>query len=646
MSELEQIHSAVKRAAQRRRWQRGWRGLWQGFLMGSCLWLTSLVVFKVFPIPFQIVIASAVGAGAFVVLGFIYGWLRPMSLAETARWLDEKQNLKERLSTALEISGKPIDEDWKHLLVSDAAGHARTLNAATLLPLQLPRASHWALLVLALGAGLGFVPEYRTKEYVQKQKDAVVIKDVGAKLVELTKRNLENRKPTLEPVRESLQAAEQLGDSLAKNPVTRAEALKDLASVTDKLKSDLKELGKNPALKSLDRAARQNGQASTATPAELQKQIDNLQKSLGDKSPTPDALDKLKNDLASAQKAAAGMPSKDSANGQAARQQLAQSLSNAAREAREMGLSLPDLDEAIAALQAEQTDLFLKDLNAALTDLEKLQEMAKAMQRLQQQASKLGKDLSEQLKNGQAELAQQTLNKMIEQLKASNLSKEQLEKIMQEVQKAVDPASKYGKVGECLSKACQQMKSGQKPGAAQSLADAADELKKLMDQMGDAQQLASALEALKKAQMCVGNCQGWGQCQGMGAGGKSGNKPGRGVGTWAEETGWIYYPEQNTGRWDNSGINRPDIDERGLTDRGEGELSDSLTPTKVRGQFSPGGPMPSITLKGVSIKGQSTVEYQEAVSAAQSEAQSAINHDQVPKAYRGAVKDYFDDLKP
>jgi hypothetical protein len=55
--------------------------------------------------------------------------------------------------------------------------------------------------------------------------------------------------------------------------------------------------------------------------------------------------------------------------------------------------------------------------------------------------------------------------------------------------------------------------------------------------------------------------------------------------------------------------------------------------------------MPSITLKGVSIKGQSKVEYQSAVMAAQSEAQGALNQDQVPRAYQGAVRDYFDDLK-
>ena len=75
------------------------------------------------------------------------------------------------------------------------------------------------------------------------------------------------------------------------------------------------------------------------------------------------------------------------------------------------------------------------------------------------------------------------------------------------------------------------------------------------------------------------------------------------------------------------------------------ELSDAFVPTKVRGQISPGGPMPSITLKGVSIKGQSKVAYAEAVAKAQSEAQSALSQEQVPRAYQGAVKDYFDDLK-
>jgi len=122
-----------------------------------------------------------------------------------------------------------------------------------------------------------------------------------------------------------------------------------------------------------------------------------------------------------------------------------------------------------------------------------------------------------------------------------------------------------------------------------------------------------------------------------------GGKPGSGVGTWAEEG--AQWDGQMSQGWDNSGVERPDMDPRGHTERGEGELSDALKPTKVKGQFSPGGQMPSITLKGVSIKGTSKVTYEEAATAAQSDAQSALSQEKVPRAYQNAVKDYFDDLK-
>jgi len=138
------------------------------------------------------------------------------------------------------------------------------------------------------------------------------------------------------------------------------------------------------------------------------------------------------------------------------------------------------------------------------------------------------------------------------------------------------------------------------------------------------------------------NGKGCALCKGRGWG--HGGKPGAGVGTWADETGWTYFSDHQEAV-DNSGITRPDMEGKGLTDRGEGEHNEHLMPTKVRGQISPGGSMPSITLKGVSIPGQSSVQFEEAAKAAQSEAQSALNQDQVPRAYRGAVRDYFDDLK-
>ena len=92
---------------------------------------------------------------------------------------------------------------------------------------------------------------------------------------------------------------------------------------------------------------------------------------------------------------------------------------------QDAGIQLPQIDDAIKALAANQPDLVLKDLQSSLVDLEKVRDMAKQIQQLQAQMEKMGKDLAEQLKNGQPEAAQMTLQKMMSQLQAANLAPEQ-----------------------------------------------------------------------------------------------------------------------------------------------------------------------------------------------------------------------------
>ena len=198
-----------------------------------------------------------------------------------------------------------------------------------------------------------------------------------------------------------------------------------------------------------------------------------------------------------------------------------------------------------------------------------------------------------------------------------------------------------------MKQAAKQMKDGDKPNAAQSLADAAKELKDLMQQMNDASAMMAALDNLDKASMSISQCKGWGQCEGKKPGyNPFGKKPGNGVGTWGQEGGeWVENFGEGTPYVDRSALDKRDQDGREKSDRAQNDVADKLQPTKVKGQFSPGGPMPSITLKGVSIKGTSKVAYEEAAAAAQSDAQSALSQEKVPRAYQGAVKDYFDDLK-
>jgi hypothetical protein len=510
------------------------------------------------------------------------------------------------------------------------------------------------LTALALAAGLGFVPEYRSKDYLARQQDAQAIKEVGRKIVEITQHTFAQHPPTLQPARQALESAEDLGLRMDKANLTRNDALKDLANVADKLKAQLQDLGKkNPEFKALEREAR-DPSASPNGGSASQKQIEDLQKSLGKSGENPAAVDKLTEQLQNLQKAAAGLSKANSAQAAAERQKMAQNLADLSKEAKELGQPLPNLDDAIAALEANQTDNFQKDMDLATTDLEKVQQMSKALQQLQKEADRDGKDLAEQLKFGQPELAGKTLANMIAQLQSGKLTDEQMARMLDEVSRAVAPAAPYGDASHDLHQAAQQLHAGDKSGSAQSLAAAASELNKVLAQMEDAKAVQGSLDALNKAEMCLASHAKWGQCPNCGdCSGRCieaghclhlGKGPGGGgVGTWTDDDSQLY--PKMSGLWDNTGANRSDTDPRGLTDRGDPQLADNLSPTKLHGQISPGGPMPSITLKGVSIKGQSSVNYQEAATAAQSDAQSALNHDQVPRAYQGAVKDYFDDLK-
>lgn len=199
MSDLQLIETSLERAARRRRLERALRGFWQGLLIGGTVWLAVVGAYKLFPIPLWSLSAAGIIAGLCMGAGLIIGGWRSTSLLATARWVDEQKQLQERLSTALEVASSPTAGSWKDLLVGDAARHAQKFDPRQIVPLRLPAASRWALLVLALGAGLGYVPEYRSKAYLQKQHDAATIKDTGKQLAELTRRTLKQHPPALEP---------------------------------------------------------------------------------------------------------------------------------------------------------------------------------------------------------------------------------------------------------------------------------------------------------------------------------------------------------------------------------------------------------------------------------------------------------------
>src|SRR5262245_58606347 len=143
MSELQVIEMALKGAARRRRWVRAVHFGCYGLLLGSILALIIIGTYHLAPIPEWLLTAALVAPFLLILAGMIAGAWRKASLNQTARWVDGRQHLQERSSTALEFS-KEQAGPRRDLVVGDAAEHAKALSPRNLIAFSLPRAARWA----------------------------------------------------------------------------------------------------------------------------------------------------------------------------------------------------------------------------------------------------------------------------------------------------------------------------------------------------------------------------------------------------------------------------------------------------------------------------------------------------------------------
>ena len=615
--------------------------MWAGLFICVCIWLISLVSHKLFPIPLVSFFWAAIIGLIFPLAGLIWGFAKNFSPLETARWLDKEKGLKERLSTAIELSETNLSSPWDELVISDAARAVDKIETRSLLPLRLPGQCNWILLVLIACFVLGFVPEHRSKNYLDLQRDAMVIKDVGENLEILTNWQIKESPPNFEASTAVLDSVEALGKEFQNGKLIRKDALAKLSSISEKLRSEINNAPPVPSLR--DKASFPKDGLPTSSPSDMQKRLSELEESFGTgKNISTEKFDALKSTLEAIKNAASDLSDADTDKGNQSRLDIAESLSKLSSTTKKLGLDIPNIEKALDALNSSNIDQFLSNINYSAQDLDKLAELSEAIENLQMDIDSIGKDLAEQLEKGQIFAALNRLEDMINQLESSQLTDLNLQEMIEELQLSLSPAENYGTCAQSLSNAKDSAKSGNKSAAAQSLADAKEELKNMLKQIADSQNLMQSLQNLERAQIAIGNCQAFSTTQRPGFS-PDNNNPGAGVGTWGNDNLQLS-PDQISDQWDNSGIQRPDTSPQGFSSR-KNNTPNNLIPSRVKGQINSMGRMPSISLRGVSIKGDSKVQFQEAVSAAQSNARRALNQDKVPRAYRDSVRDYFDDLK-
>src|SRR5258708_9639198 len=112
MSEIQFIESALHQTARRRRCARALRGMWLGLFVGATLWLLTLAVNKLAPIPVWSLLVAAGAVVGCMAIGLVFGGWGKISIEQTARWVDIRRHLKERISTALEFTKKSDTTEW------------------------------------------------------------------------------------------------------------------------------------------------------------------------------------------------------------------------------------------------------------------------------------------------------------------------------------------------------------------------------------------------------------------------------------------------------------------------------------------------------------------------------------------------------
>ena len=104
MSELQVIEMALKGAARRRRWVRAVQYACYGLLAGSIVTLLIIGINHLHDLPGWLLQTGLVAPFLLILGGLIFGFWRKASLNQTARWVDGRQHLQERLSSALEFA--------------------------------------------------------------------------------------------------------------------------------------------------------------------------------------------------------------------------------------------------------------------------------------------------------------------------------------------------------------------------------------------------------------------------------------------------------------------------------------------------------------------------------------------------------------
>ncbi len=205
--------------------------LW-GAAAGSAIAIVLLSVNHFRPvIPFGCVLASM---GTTTLLGTIVGLFWPLSAFDTARAVETRSGLKERVSSALRLPSR-LDPAVGDAIRGDAQRHLFALQARRLFPWR-PRGEGWAFGLLIFAAGLLAVLPPGTFLTPEARADRADVQAQGEELTRLVQELNKNPKPADSDVyQQVLKNLERLSKDMQAGTISKEQALLKLNELRKQL---------------------------------------------------------------------------------------------------------------------------------------------------------------------------------------------------------------------------------------------------------------------------------------------------------------------------------------------------------------------------------------------------------------------------
>ncbi|NDJ78544.1 MAG: hypothetical protein GYB65_20020 [Chloroflexi bacterium] len=457
-------------------------------------------------LPEEIALITGGVAAASLVSTLVLIWVWPRSTTTLARYFDRRFDLKERISTALELAGGtiPLPISLGERQLSDAVGAANRVNTARVLPL---RVRVWEVLGLVLLGGLFafllLADNPRTDELLAEREREEAIADQIAELENLIEQieaddslSQAEKDALIQPLEEALEILEQPDVTLQEAGAAMAAAQRELEDIANGLPPDQEvayqeagdalagseltsDLGAALQEPDLDKAAEAiNDLADRLDDVELSEterealanEMDALAEQVEETNPDlaerfEQAADALREgDVERAQEILRTAAEEQEHRNEAAREAIEQAQNSLSQNTEQQGLRAEDLERAAEQVSpvnpgaAQQMRQAAEDMREGDTDAAQ-QSLDSASQQLD-----AGQQAAQQALDG----AQQPLDESVAS-ETEDLANE-LDAASDALQQANPPAA------EQLEAAAQELREGDIEAAQQRLSDAADAL--------------------------------------------------------------------------------------------------------------------------------------------------------------------------